>query len=341
MLNFIKKEKIYILFFLFILIVNVTNSGEPQKEIQGKEKSFSTMTFQEAGITEEKVKDFLESEKPSAKFFAYGLVLFFFIFIVSIISNFIFIFRGRKIEFKASHDKKVVSWGVPDIVRVTLIIVFLSYVIGLIESLVFKLFNIELGLNLHMMVNTFFVDIAVAMVILYFVVVKYKENLHSLGLKFSHFFKNVFSGVSSYIFILPLLFSVLILSVWILGILKYSPPPQPVFEMFMEEKNTKILFFLTIFISILGPIIEEMFFRGFMYSALRKRLGIWAGAFLSGSIFSLLHTNVVGFLPIMTLGVLLAYLYEKTGSLVAPIAVHIIHNSIIIGFVFFIKQFIG
>ena len=42
----------------------------------------------------------------------------------------------------------------------------------------------------------------------------------------------------------------------------------------------------------------------------------------------------------MILGVLLAYLYETTGSLVASITVHIIHNSIIVGFVFFIKEVI-
>ncbi|MBU1006915.1 MAG: CPBP family intramembrane metalloprotease, partial [Candidatus Omnitrophica bacterium] len=55
-------------------------------------------------------------------------------------------------------------------------------------------------------------------------------------------------------------------------------------------------------------------------------------------VFSLLHANIAGFLPIMALGVLLAYLYEATGSLVASMTVHVIHNSVIIGFVFFIKE---
>ena len=97
------------------------------------------------------------------------------------------------------------------------------------------------------------------------------------------------------------------------------------------------MIFLAIFVLLLGPIIEEVFFRGFMYSAIRKRTGIMAAAFLSGAIFSLLHTNIVGFFPIMTLGILLAYLYETTGSLVASIAVHMVHNSIILTLVFFIK----
>ena len=108
----------------------------------------------------------------------------------------------------------------------------------------------------------------------------------------------------------------------------------------MEEKSSGMLLFLTLFVSMFGPVIEEMFFRGFMYSAIKKHLGFLGAAFLSASIFSILHTNIVGFLPIMALGVLLAYLYEKTGSLVAPMAVHILHNSIIVAFVFFIKELV-
>jgi membrane protease YdiL (CAAX protease family) len=109
----------------------------------------------------------------------------------------------------------------------------------------------------------------------------------------------------------------------------------------MEEKRSGILLFLTIFVAVFGPIAEEMFFRGFMYSAIKKRLGVLSAALLSAAIFSSLHTNIVGFLPIMTLGVLLAYLYETTGSLVASMTVHIVHNSIMIGFVFFIKELMG
>jgi len=102
-----------------------------------------------------------------------------------------------------------------------------------------------------------------------------------------------------------------------------------------------VLLFLTIFVSVFGPLVEEMFFRGFMYSAIKKRLGVLAAAVLSAVVFSLLHANIVGFLPIMALGVLLAYLYETTGSLVASMTVHILHNSAIICFVFFIKQLLA
>ncbi len=48
---------------------------------------------------------------------------------------------------------------------------------------------------------------------------------------------------------------------------------------------------------------------------------------LSGAAFALIHTSPIGFLPIMVLGCLLAYLYERTGSLASPLAIHVLHNT--------------
>ncbi len=340
MLNFIKREKIYILIVLFVVAVNLLSMNQVKKETPIEEKPISSMSFEEIGVTEEKLKDFLDSESLKAKFFRYFIVLGFFIFISSILMNLWFIFRGRKIDLKSLSYRRPVSWNILDIVRASLVIIFIAYTVGIIGAFIFKVFDLKMSMNLGMIFNTFFIDIAAGIVIVYFVVVKYKENLEALGLKVSSFFKDLLSGISGYILVLPLLFTALVISIWFLSIIGYTPPPQPVFEVLMKEERSKILLFLTIFVAVFGPIIEEMFFRGFMYSALKKRFGIFIAMILSASIFSILHTNIVGFLPIMTLGMLLAYLYEKTGSLIAPMIVHIIHNSIILTFVFFVKQFI-
>jgi membrane protease YdiL (CAAX protease family) len=301
------------------------------------------MTFEEIGITEEKVKIFFESNKPSAIFFKYSITFTFVLFALSLILNINFIFRRKlpQVDFRAGVQNISVPWGILDIVRVGLVVIFIGYIIGIVEGLILRIFRIYLDMNLRMMLNTFFIDLCAGVVLLYFVVIKYKERLASIGLIFSSFFRNAMSGLASYIFIVPLLLVILIVSIWLLDFLGYAPPPQPVFEAFMEEKRSGILLFLTIFVAVFGPIAEEMFFRGFMYSAIKKRLGVLSAALLSAAIFSSLHTNIVGFLPIMTLGVLLAYLYETTGSLVASMTVHIVHNSIMIGFVFFIKELMG
>jgi len=341
MIRFIRQEKIYILLLLFIVAVNLMSTGGGEKVHYDEEAAFSTMTFEEMGVTEEKVASFLESGTFSARFFRYSTILGFFIFIWSLVLNIVFIFRRKKIDFKTLPYRAPVSWGIPDLFRATLIIIFLGYVIGIMEGFILRLLHLDIGMNLRMILNTFFIDVAAGMVILYFVIVKYRGRLSAIGLKVSSFFRNISSGITAYVLIMPFLLVILLLCIWFLSVLGYSPPPQPVFEVFMKEERSRVLLFLTIFVSVFGPIVEEMFFRGFMYSAIKKRLGVWAAAFLSASIFSILHTNIVGFLPIMALGVLLAYLYEKTGSLIASMAVHIVHNSIIVAFVFFVKEVIG
>jgi membrane protease YdiL (CAAX protease family) len=106
----------------------------------------------------------------------------------------------------------------------------------------------------------------------------------------------------------------------------------------MKEKNTMFLFYTSLFTAIVGPFIEELFFRGFMYNALKKFTGIFWATMLTAAVFAALHTNVIGFFPILALGIVLAYLYEKTGSLVSSITVHMIHNLSMVMFIFLVKQ---
>jgi len=322
---------------LFILAVNAISFGKPCIKTSGG-KGFSAMAFKEMGMPEEKIKKFLESEKPFAKFFRYLVGIFFFLFIIGLVFSIDFIFRHIKLIFKTGSTDRPVSWGVLDILRVVIIVVFTGYILAIAEEFILKMLHFNIDINLRMILSTFFIDITALIAILYFVLVKCRENLFSLGLRLRDFSKNILIGASAYIFILPLLISVLFLSVFFLSFLGYKPPPQPIFDLFFEEKRRGVLLFLTIFVSVLGPVIEEVFFRGFMYNTVKKRFGVLIAMLLSAGVFSALHTNIAGFLPIMILGILMAYLYEKTSSLIPSIAVHILHNSIIVGFVFLVKE---
>ncbi len=84
---------------------------------------------------------------------------------------------------------------------------------------------------------------------------------------------------------------------------------------------------LLVLLCVLVPIGEEVFFRGFIFSTLRRWGWAWAVT-LSSLLFAAVHLQVVHFLPILLLGVVLAVLYQRTGSLVASIAVHGVNNLI-------------
>lgn len=84
-------------------------------------------------------------------------------------------------------------------------------------------------------------------------------------------------------------------------------------------------------IVIVAPLSEELFFRGFMYAGLRRALSIWPAAAISAMVWGSLHLtagNVGVAIQISVLGVVLAYLYERSGSLWTPIIAHALNNGI-------------
>ena len=75
-----------------------------------------------------------------------------------------------------------------------------------------------------------------------------------------------------------------------------------------------------------APIAEELFFRGFLYAGLRRRLSVLPSALISGGLFSLAHIDPGLVIPFTMVGMVLAYTYERTGTIYAPIAIHLVFN---------------
>ena len=80
----------------------------------------------------------------------------------------------------------------------------------------------------------------------------------------------------------------------------------------------------------LAAISEELFFRGFVFSGLRSRMTVWPAALISGLVFGLVHapTGITTVIPLAVLGVVLAWLYDKTGSLWPPVIAHALNNGL-------------
>ncbi len=201
-----------------------------------------------------------------------------------------------------------------------------------------KSFHFMKNDNLRMILNSSVLDALTIVFILYLTVGQYKERLASLGLSLKNFGRNVYYGIIGYLAAVPVLVGTLVIIAVIIHITKYVPEKQPVVELFLKEENTAFLAYTTIFAAGLGPVVEELFFRGFLYGALKKNIGIFWSVLITAALFAALHTNIVGFLPIMVLGVVLAYIYEKTGTLIPSITVHVIHNFSMVLFVFLVKQ---
>jgi CAAX protease family protein len=103
---------------------------------------------------------------------------------------------------------------------------------------------------------------------------------------------------------------------------------QDVVSDILEEDSSGGLALSMLFVLVLAPVFEELLFRGFLYNALRRVLGAWSSALISGALFAAIHTNLYVTLPLFVLGVGLALLYERNGSLAAPMAMHSALNAV-------------
>ncbi len=109
-----------------------------------------------------------------------------------------------------------------------------------------------------------------------------------------------------------------------------QPDPQEIIEEIRGEEETLMLVALGILVVGAAPFAEEFFFRGFLFGGLRGRMSFWSAAVVSGILFGLVHApgGPLQVPPLAVFGVLLAWLYERTGSLGPPIIMHMIQNTI-------------
>lgn len=83
-------------------------------------------------------------------------------------------------------------------------------------------------------------------------------------------------------------------------------------------------------IVVAAPLAEEMFFRGMLFAGLRTKFTLWPAAVLSGLAFGIPHvtSGPTAAIPLSVLGIALAWLYERTGSIWPCVFAHTINNSI-------------
>jgi membrane protease YdiL (CAAX protease family) len=86
-------------------------------------------------------------------------------------------------------------------------------------------------------------------------------------------------------------------------------------------------------VCVIAPVCEELFFRGFLFGALR-RYGLVVATLMTGLAFGAAHvaSAPLGFIvPLAALGMILCLVYERTGSLYPGMALHALNNAIAFG----------
>ena len=105
--------------------------------------------------------------------------------------------------------------------------------------------------------------------------------------------------------------------------------PEPVPEELADRR-----YFVISAILIAGwvPFVEEVFFRGFIFSGLVAKYGILAAGAISAAVFSVAHLSPGSLVPVFVTGILFTWLYHRTKSVWAPISAHAGQNLIALSF---------
>ncbi|RME49331.1 MAG: CPBP family intramembrane metalloprotease [Deltaproteobacteria bacterium] len=82
--------------------------------------------------------------------------------------------------------------------------------------------------------------------------------------------------------------------------------------------------------AVLAPVCEESFFRGVIFPGVRARHGEIKAILATALFFALFHLTIGGFPVLFLFGIILAHLYTKTGSLLAPIVTHSLYNLMLL-----------
>lgn len=202
---------------------------------------------------------------------------------------------------------------------------FISLNIASINNLTFSIFY---GIQVLLMLG----------IVWFFVVYWRRSSFRALGFKYYSILKAIWYTFISLIFIFLFSFIYVLILQRFFGI----EAPSSKIEQLISNNNisSNILIVVT---AVVAPFCEEIYFRGFLYSAFKKNFGVPLGIFLSSLLFALAHLELYSFIPIMVIGVLLAYIFERTRSIFTVIILHSVYNliliSILLGKIDFIKMY--
>lgn len=179
------------------------------------------------------------------------------------------------------------------------------------------------------------IEVVVIILILKSVRQYFENGLKGFGLRTKKIFSDITKAAEIFIVVWPLvvvaLFAVLQIGKMIAGP-EFQIERNEGLAVILENDQLSLRILMVFFAVVLTPIFEELVFRGLLQSYLRNlNYGPWQSIFIASIIFSVLHPWM--HLPaLLVLSVAMGYAYEKSGSLLRPIFIHLLFNGVTIAF---------
>ncbi len=157
------------------------------------------------------------------------------------------------------------------------------------------------------------------------------EDPREIGLRPIGARKAIAWGIGGYCAAVPFAYGSAAIVYWFYEVLfRHAPMPEhPIVpELLKGDAAFAVGMALAV---VVAPVVEETFFRGMLYNALRGVMGVWGASLLSAAIFAAVHPTVPAMLlPLLALGVVFAILRESTGSLAPSMICHAVNNAVVL-----------
>jgi len=115
----------------------------------------------------------------------------------------------------------------------------------------------------------------------------------------------------------------------------FGPPDdQTLVTDLRDEDSLGVVIVWAVLICVLAPVVEEFFFRGFMFTVLARRMGVVWAMIVDGIVFGIGHAagaEIIQLLALAAFGMGLCLLYWRTQSIIPCMALHALNNSITFG----------
>lgn len=234
-----------------------------------------------------------------------------------------------------------VNWGIKELFLITLLLFILPLVTGAIMGQVFyknwflifiPTSNITTSSVSIMLLTQIITDCVLLLIIFKSLRTGFRQAANTLGVVPFKVLKSIMQAVLGAVVLM--VFSMIYYNIYYK--LTGTPvPDQQISEIIASITTMKQVIPMMILVTMFAPVAEEIVFRGFIYQGLRKYCGIGFAMLASSALFAMLHYQLSIFIPIMFMGLVFAWLYEKNKNIMPSIFAHLIWNSMSFIFIIF------
>lgn len=153
------------------------------------------------------------------------------------------------------------------------------------------------------------------------------DPLKVLGMENPFQLKDMIFGLVTYCMCLPWVLLSAFLTKVIFEYFQWNLVPQPMIQQLSRVEGWLNWLSIFLLVGFIGPLLEEVVFRGFLFTWLRQRMGMASGLLVQAFIFAVIHSHAASLFGLFCLALLLGLTYVYTRRMMACVWAHAFFNT--------------